>query len=44
MWWNTKLWIQMNKKTAVEKVDQAINECIAEGMMEILVEKEQEDE
>lgn len=36
VWWNTKLWIQMNKKTAGDKVDQAINECIAEGMMEIL--------
>lgn len=35
VWWNTKLWIQMKKKTAAEKVDQAINECIAEGMMEI---------
>ena len=36
VWWNTKLWIMMNKKTAAEKVDQAINECIAEGIVEHL--------
>lgn len=30
VWWNTKLWIMMNKKTAAENVEQAINECIAE--------------
>ena len=35
VWWNTKLWIQMNKKTAAEKVDQAINECICEGIVEV---------
>lgn len=34
VWWNTKLWIQMKKKTAAEKVDQAINECIGEGIVE----------
>ena len=36
VWWNTKLWIQMNKKTVAEKVDQAINECIGEGIVEHL--------
>ena len=36
VWWNTKLWIQMNKKTAAEKVDQAINVCLVEGMAYIL--------
>ena len=36
VWWNTKLWIQMNKKTAAEKVDQAINVCIGEGIVEHL--------
>lgn len=34
VWWNTKLWIQMNKKTVADKVDQAIDECIAEGIVE----------
>ena len=41
VWWNTKLWIQMNKKTAGDKVDQAINECIAEGIVEHLRRVEQ---
>ncbi|MCK4529395.1 DNA (cytosine-5-)-methyltransferase [candidate division WOR-3 bacterium] len=36
VWWNTKFWIMMKKKTVAEKVDQAIIECIAEGMVEIL--------
>ena len=36
VWWNTKLWIQMKKKTAAEKVDQAINECLVDGMAYIL--------
>ena len=36
VWWNTKLWIMMKKKTAAEKVDQAINECIGEGIVEHL--------
>ena len=36
VWWNTKLWIMMKKKTVAEKVDQAINECIAEGIVEHL--------
>lgn len=35
VWWNTKLWIQMKKKTAAEKVDHAVNECIAEGIAEL---------
>ena len=35
VWWNTKLWIQMNKKTAAEKVNQAINVCIGEGIVEV---------
>lgn len=29
-WWNTKLGIMMNKKTAAEKVDQAVNEILLE--------------
>ena len=36
VWWNTKLWIQMKEKTTVEKVDQAINECLVDGMAYIL--------
>ena len=36
VWWNTKLWIQMKKKTAGDKVNQAINECIGEGIVEHL--------
>lgn len=36
VWWNTKLGIQMIKKTAADKVDQAINKCIAEGIREHL--------
>ena len=36
VWWNTKLWIQMKKKTAAEKVDHAVNECIGEGIVEHL--------
>ena len=36
VWWNTKLWIQMKKKTVAEKVNQAINVCIAEGIVEHL--------
>ena len=35
VWWNSKLWIQMKKKTAAEKVDQAINVCIGEGIVSI---------
>lgn len=37
VWWNTKLWIMMNKKTAADKVNQAINECIAESIAEIAI-------
>lgn len=44
VWWNTKLGIQMKKKTAAEKVDQAINECIAEGIAEHLRRVEDADE
>jgi DNA (cytosine-5)-methyltransferase 1 len=44
VWWNTKLWIMMNKKTAADKVDQAINECIGEGIVEHLRRVEKGDE
>ena len=33
VWWNTKLGIQMNKKTAAKKVNYAINVCIGEGIV-----------
>lgn len=36
VWWNAKLDILMNKKTAAEKVNQAVNEIIAEALFTAL--------
>lgn len=32
VWWNNKLGIMMNRKTAAEKVNQAVNEILAEAL------------
>ena len=32
LWWNEKLWIQMNRKTARQTVDNAVNVLIAESI------------